>query len=961
MAGETLSFSILGDSASAARAFKDTASTAALAAKGAKLCADSLKAEIAAADAAAAANARLAAADKALAAAEAEVAKGAALSAAALAARKGGSSQVADLLDINVPRSQITNQLITLKRLIGQSGVSDLLGVNLTSSQLSNQLRKVAGLSATIPVSVAPDVSGLTALQARLAAAGGALGTLRENADTADATAKIAALQARVLALDAAAGKLTFGDAAGFAAADAQLAAVEAATEKLSAGQRGLALATAGAGGAFGLLAGHVQLFGGALTAVGIPAVLGAATGLHILLDAAIETAAVIVPAGIAFGAFGAAAVPALQGIYTQMQAVYTTSTALGTSIYPLTGGFTAMAQAVQPEVYTLFGEALVVAQHNTGILTTIAVQAGQALDTLGARAAVALTSGGFGTFLAEGPADLAKIGDIIANIFGTVGNLLRVMPGYAQVLLGALDAVTRGLEAVTGSPIGQWAAGAFLAFHGFVLWGGLAATAAVALGNGLVALGAKFGLASAGALAFDAVQFGAGIKVMLGMTANLGAALLGLDGEMTASAAAAGVLDGAMAALGAVNPLVWVGLAAAGLGFLAYNLFKTTTYTNAYATAAQAALENVPVSQLGIDLTRQQSAAMSDLAVTTRALASSGPSGGQAFAQFWADPAKAVKSYSAAQKEAVANYGDLLIRQSDDKALIATLAGDYQNYSAVLKAAGGNVSFLNDAGLTSNQILTANAGQLRQYEIEVQAAADAQQALGLGVGRSAAALKAQTNSYLTSTIPAMQKVITAEDQVISVITGGQAAFNDFQQSIQGTTAKFVSPSGLADAAKLAGGNLSGLGEQSLAFSNTLYSQSIPALQKTVDALELQGISTGDLTKVVATGVRGDPPVRREQHRSPFGDGRPDQQRARPRHRLPADPEQVGGEQQHVPGRVQQHRGDVRDQGGEPRGHPARAHHGDVQQRPPAVRSRHPGYEDVDGRGGQQRRPVRPG
>ena len=850
--GETLSFNILGDGASAARAFRQTADTAALAAKGAKLCADSLKAEIAAADAAAAANSRLAAADKALAAAEAEVAKGAALSAAALAARKGGSSQVADLLDINVPRSQITNQLITLKRLIGQSGVSDLLGVNLTSSQLSNQLRKVAGLSATIPVTLAPDMSGLAALQARMAAVGGTLGTLRENADTADATAKVAALQARVLALDESAGKLTFGDAAGFAAADAQLAAVEAATEKLSGGQRGLALATAGTGTAFGLLTGHVQLFGGALTAVGVPAVLAAAGGLHILLDAAIETAAVIIPAGIAFTAFGVAAIPALQGIYTQMQAVYTTSAALGTNIYPLTGGFTAMAQAVQPEVYQLFGQALVVMQHNTGTLTAVAVQAGNVLDTLGARAAVALTSGGFGTFLKEGPADLAKIGDIIANIFGTVGNLLRVMPGYAQVLLGALDGLTRGLEAVTGSPVGQWAAGAFLAFHGFILWGGLAATAAVALGNGLVALGAKFGLASAGALAFDALQFGAGIKVMLGMTVNLGAALLGLDGEMTASAAAAGVLDGAMAALGAVNPLVWVGLAAAALGGLIFWLTRTTSATSAYDDAVKTALQNAPVSQVSIDLANRMAdttgnlrAAQAQLNITLAdyARAATGQGGNAA----------AVTSAYEKQAAVVAGY----------KGELATLQGYQANYNAALKVAGGNTSFLAGTSISLNDAMIKGGQTLREYELEVQANADAQQALGLGVGRSAAALNAQTNDFMTSTLPALQKVTGAEDAVISAITAAPEAFDVFQQGLDTLAANFntATNSGnsttftlahIKDSASLAGAAIGGTSQASYALNQAFYAQ-VDAGQKLISSLQQQGIGTKDLQTAVAT------------------------------------------------------------------------------------------------------------
>ena len=127
-----------------------------------------------------------------------------------------------------------------------------------------------------------------------------------------------------------------------------------------------------------------------------------------------------IIPAGIAFTAFGVAAIPALQRhLHPDAGRLHHVGRARHEH-YPLTGGFAAMAQAVQPEVYQLFGQALVVMQHNTGTLTAVGCRPATSW-TPSAPGAVALTSGGFGTFLKEGPADLAKIGDI-ANIFGTVG-----------------------------------------------------------------------------------------------------------------------------------------------------------------------------------------------------------------------------------------------------------------------------------------------------------------------------------------------------------------------------------------------------------------------------------------------------------------------------------------------------------------------------------------------------------
>lgn len=593
--------------------------------------------------------------------------------------------------------------------------------------------------------------------------------------------------------------------------------------------------------GIWGFLRRDVSLFGGALGALPL---VGVAGGFHVLADAVAETIAVVVPAGVAFAAFGAAAAPTLQDIYTRMKAVQTTSTAFGQNIYPMTGGLQAMAQAVQPEVYQLFGQALVVMNSKTGEFTTIARQAGAVLDQLGARASVALTSGGFGQFLAHGPADLAQIGDIIGNIFGTIGNALRVMPGYAETLLHALDDVTKGIESITGSGFGQWVLGAGMALHGAVLWLGLGATAAVTMGNALVGLAAKFGLASEGALAFDAAQFGAGIKQMLAGVQLLGGELLAMSSAEDVATAASLSLEGVMSALAAVNPLVWVGGAITGLALLADHVIHASNATSDYVTSAQQALGTVPVSQLAVALTLEQARNTAALRDAQAALNDS--TGRLSESQFAS--ALITGTLSARQRELWKNY-------LDTAGLAQQLTTDQKNYSTVLAAAGGNLGLLSAAGITSNQIMSASGEQLKELVLEARAAAAAQQALALGTGRSAAALNAQSSEFMTETVPALQKVTQAEDALLNVVTGGEQSFVSFQQAIQGTSAKFTQPSGLGPSAKLAGASLSGLNEQSLYLANTFYGIAIPALQKLADSLQQQHISTGDLAKVVATGA----------------------------------------------------------------------------------------------------------
>lgn len=584
----------------------------------------------------------------------------------------------------------------------------------------------------------------------------------------------------------------------------------------------------------WGRAGGNIALFGGLLRGLGLPAIFASVGAVHLLIDAVAETVAVVIPAGIAFGVFAAAAVPAVQTIQQKMQAVYTTSKALGTQIYPLTGGFQNMAAAAQPKVYQLFGEALVVMNQNSGKLIPVITQVGNVIDSLGARAAVALTSGGFGTFLRNGPQDIAQIGNIVGNIFGTVGNLVHVMPGYAQTLLGVLGDVTHGIETITASPLAQWVIGAGLAFHGAFLYLGLAATGAVLLGNALVGLAAKFGLASQGALFFDSAAFGAGLRQMIGGVGTLAAEMITLGAGEDIAAAGSLALEGAFAALQALAPVLIVTAIGAAIYGLIRLLGSATSATNDYDTAVNNALKNAPVTSFGIDLTQRMADTVGNLRAAQDALAHT--------QEFVTVSVRGTGATMQVVSQAYRNQQAIIAGYQGE---IQTLQGVQANWNTIMKAAHGNLSLLTDAGITATDVFNASGDQLKQYVIEVQAAAAAQEALGLGVGRSAAAQNAQTNDWLTNGLPAMQKVTQAEDALLNVILAGPQAFVAFQQGINQ----------MAKDAAVAGSSVGGLNSQSLTLANDFYTTAVPAAQKMIDALSQQNVSTKDLTTVVATQV----------------------------------------------------------------------------------------------------------
>jgi SLT domain-containing protein len=589
--------------------------------------------------------------------------------------------------------------------------------------------------------------------------------------------------------------------------------------------------------GRWGVLTNKLSLFGGALN--GLPLVANVALW-HVLTDWVIEFAAVLIPATVAFIAFGAAAAPTAQHIFVQMSNLWTTTQALGQGIYPITNKMMALGNAVKPEVYVLFGEALAVVNAKAGEFSSIAAAAGHQLDILGARAAAALVTGGLGTFMAKGPQDLAKLGAIVGDIFGIVGNLLKTMPGYAQDLLNVFGALFASLEHITGSPITQWVIKLGLAMHGAILYGGLAITAFVLVGNALGALAARFGIADAAALSFDASLFQMGVIGMLTGVKELGVAVVTLAGGEDIAAASSDILAGAFAALDAVNPVVWVVAAAAAIGAIVYALTRATSATRGYDAAVQAALTTVPFNQLGVTLAEQYANTLSDLDLAQQKLNTTQKTSDQ------------VQENGAVTREAMtAQYRNIAGQVAGYRGELGTLQGYQSNYNDLLKAAGGNLAMVSAAGITNNQILGASKSQMAENIILVQAQVDQFKAMALGTGRAGAAMNAlnysgdTTNNMLGSLDVDMAKVTQGQDALIGVILGGEQAFVGFQQAIIQWGTDLGKSAGYMQA--LTGETSKGLTQQS-DFYNTV----VPAAQKLVDALEMQLAPTKTITTATA-------------------------------------------------------------------------------------------------------------
>lgn len=689
-----------------------------------------------------------------------------------------------------------------------------------------------AAFQATADAAALKAQTAAAAAAAAVAAAQGKSATAQASANAMAAAANVAAAKAAVAAAAAnaanaaaqngatvAATKVAAANAANAASQTTLAAATTAAAAATNTAAKanqyaGFILASAtvpvigAAKGWFGLST-QLYLFGGVM-----PGVLGHIALWHLGLEQIFELLAVLIPAIIAFGAAIAAAVPTVQTLYQAMSALHTVNEAFGKNLYPLTGGLDAMAQATQPYVYVLFGEALTIVTSNTGKFTTLAVQATKVLDLLGARIVAATTGNSqFGALMKNAANDLMGFGTVIGNVFGILGNLLKVMPGYAEVFLNVWVKLTGALEAITASPVVQWLLSLTLAAHGALIYIGLLGTAfayIVSAGLPLIASGL--------------------FKVAQGLAAI---------GATTASDAMLSFASSASKA--AALPWGWISIVIAGMAVLAYEFLKGSSAVNQYAQAVQKAVEAVPVTQLGVTLTQEMTISTQQLAMAQKAM---GGSVQNAAAQFGALISKG-KDMTQAQGEQANALLKTAEQFGNNQAALATLRGDYANYSVVLKAAKGNTDLINAAGLSSKDIITANSSTLQQYVIEVQAAANAQNALALGTGRTAAALNAQTNDWLTNGLPAMQKVTQAEDLLINTVIGGEQGLVAFEQTIvqMGTDAH------------VAGVQLGNLHGNSLTLTNDFYNSVVPALQKMVDGLQSANATTGQLTTALATGA----------------------------------------------------------------------------------------------------------
>jgi Lysozyme like domain len=559
-------------------------------------------------------------------------------------------------------------------------------------------------------------------------------------------------------------------------------------------------------GWALGLGRRGVNLFGGVL-----PGILGTVGGLHLLIDGIAEVFAVALPATIALAAFGVAASDAVKNIFNQFSAIHTVMDATGQAIPPMTNAMEKLHQSVQPQVYSILGDALTVVNNKAGEFTTIAQGASDVMSQLAARMTVALTGSGISGFMKNAVADLQGFANVFANIGGIFGAVLKNVPGYAQVFLNILQGLTHGLETFANSGVGQGIIRIGLAFHGAFLYLGLLGTAIARIAPLIL-----------------------GWIVRLADAAALGALRLGFAGLADGLAGVAGGAE-----LAAAGPWGWIGLVAVGAGLLAYKFANLKDATQQWTQTMQTALASKTAGAAGFSaLVQFQAQTVGKLAQAQMGLANSQHDINMSqltAARVYTGNASAAQVYSN-------RVNDLTSRQvqlSDETNLY-----NYRLDALAAKYGGTTMAseLLTRAGVKMSAMLDKSGQAWKIIQQQVSGVVQGYAAMGQRSGVLGADLYVITHQA-TDQFKAMQQLNQAWSTFIGLSTGLQTSFYQVVQSMRQVTSE----------AQKAHTSFTGVTASSITMQQNFESTFIPQLQNVKNAMLQGGASSADMAKVIST------------------------------------------------------------------------------------------------------------
>ena len=559
-------------------------------------------------------------------------------------------------------------------------------------------------------------------------------------------------------------------------------------------------------GGLLGLAGRGISLFGGVL-----PGVLGSVGAIHLLIDGIAEVLAIVIPATIALAAFGFAASDAVNNIIRQFTNIHTVMDATGQVIPPMTNAMEQLHKAVQPQVYSMLGDALTIINNKAGEFAGIAKGAADALSYFAARATVAITSQGMSGFLRNAVSDVSGLFNVFGNLAGTLGAVLKNLPGYAQVFLNVLQSVTHGVEVFANSGIGQGLIRFGLAFHGAFIYIGLLGTAVARI-----------------------------IPMILGWVTKLGdsLALTAVRAGFTRLADGIAAFSGGAEAAAAL-PWGWIALVAAGIGVLAYKVMTAKDATQQWTQAMQTALMSKTAGLAGFTaLAGDQVQTISKLTAAQIGLKTQTVGQAQAQTNLTASVHLGTTGLSM-QAQRVTDLNSRQTQLTDETNLYNYRLGILaQKYGGAAQAQ----ALLTQAGVKMSQMLDKSSQAWKIVQQMVSGVVQGYAAMAQRGGQLGADLFV-LNQQATDQYTAMQKLNQAWQTFTQTISTFQGSAVTVIQTLRTMKTQ-------ADAN---GASFTGVNARSLTLQGTFENQLVPQLQNVIQGMRQAHDSANSMGTVIAT------------------------------------------------------------------------------------------------------------
>lgn len=581
------------------------------------------------------------------------------------------------------------------------------------------------------------------------------------------------------------------------------------------------------------------RIFGAATTAIaGQAASVGILAGwwarwgtvLHWVIAGSAEFLAVAVPGMIAMASAMMVALQAGTNVYERLVSMYTVQEALGPatnqtigSMLGLGSSFQKAQNAMQPQLYEIYGAAIDALKGKGSELATMGEQIVNTFSTFAAKVDVELKNG-FGAELqglvSKGAQDFTEFGQILGNIGHAVVNFAAAMPGLAEVLLKVLDVLSEFLKIISEIPAPIITAA--MAFEEFLRWGSLL-NGMIA---GLIGLFGKF----AGVLGAEGVASGLSSiqDGMKGLTVAEDGAKVQTEASMTTFSG----FFTRIVQFAAENPWSVIAVAIVLMASAAYvYLDKASSGMDQWIASTAKAVSSAPdfaqinttISALSANTT-QLAGAQEVLNTKTTA---------------WSQLASGAEENVNALKNAQKDYITDITTESVNVGVLSEKLG-VDMPTAIAIAQG--------AGVKLTDTLTGNSEAAQVNWQKIENLITGYQALGQQGNQLAADMNVVsiTSSGQLSNV---QKLNTAWEDFIALGTGVQSDFITFQQGLNT----------ISTDAKTAGASFDGLNSQSLTLRND-FESNITNMTKSLGdlntALSFGGVNWNQYRQAIATMIR---------------------------------------------------------------------------------------------------------